>query len=130
MKPEIEAKAQVLLDNTYKYKSRTFTVTGWHTDKIGNVVVETLDGNDISVHPSRLEDAVMEFEKVNKEDSLAIQDQTASFKKIVMENISKLKTDSSFIPQAEAINSTMNTFINMLKLQVEMEKLKLKSKEL
>ena len=39
-------------------------------------------------------------------------------------NIDKIQTDPQFIPQAEAVNSTINTMLNMMKVQLQFSKIK------
>jgi hypothetical protein len=40
----------------------------------------------------------------------------------LMEDVKKLKTDATYIPQAKAISNTVNTFIQLAKIQLQLSK--------
>jgi hypothetical protein len=53
-----------------------------------------------------------------------IKEDLPNLRKIVIGNIEKIQQDKSFIPQAQATNESINAMVNMLKLELQVMKLK------
>ena len=50
--------------------------------------------------------------------------EVTSMKDVILESISKLQTDPSYVKQANAINQSVNTLINCAKISISLHKMK------
>jgi len=62
-------------------------------------------------------------DKVDALELLPKKNELVELKATIMENIKKVKRDKAYIPQANSINSSINTLINMAKLDITFMKL-------
>lgn len=126
----IQKKLQSMLNRPYKYSLRIVTITGYDiNEEKGRVYIHT---NEKERHWDRPFDAVLTFlREFAPSDAPAAKDSSTmvavnntsniveSLRQTLLENIELVKKDIGYIPQATAINNSVNSIINLSKLQMD-----------
>ncbi|OGU58275.1 MAG: hypothetical protein A2V66_03550 [Ignavibacteria bacterium RBG_13_36_8] len=112
--------ANHLFINDFRIKNRTTTIVTdreWYdfeTEKMDKVLKEFLPVSTELIHPKQ-----NDITFFSENDLKNITD-------TLLDNITKVKADAKYIPQASAINKTVSTIISMAKVGIESAKLKVK----
>lgn len=91
-----------------------------------NVLKLITDQDDIIILTSDLDDSLRQIEVSPGQDleviapaPSVIRTNASNLANIIMDNITKLKTDKAYIPQAQEINNAVKTMIDLAKVEVE-----------
>ncbi len=135
---KIKSKLSELLNVNVKFGISEFQIVDYKYDN-GEMIIEVSDRDTPFIYNSV--NSCLDFindlipikslslnqvtSKIEKRNDIAYDNIATMLKEIILDNITKLKTDSKFIPQANAINSQMQSLINLKKLEIEDKKLKM-----
>lgn len=116
-------KINKMVGKTYMYNSHNQTVKGFSI--VEDEVTVITNRREISLPLDKAEDMLKDFLPVDDEGSgkpalinMPDQKQVADLKSIVLENIKKVEKDRAYVPQANAINKSINALINMASLEL------------
>ena len=119
-------KLDKLVGKTWMYKTQNHYVITYK--ELEDQVIISTDSNMISISKEKLDEELEEFLPVDQDNSvtlfgakpqLLISRQNDSMYSIMNECITKIKEDPTFISQAQAINRTMQTMIEIAKTEIE-----------
>ncbi len=122
----VEDKLNKMVGYTYMYHTILYKIIGYQC-KNGIITIAT-NKNWIEFPKDKFEKAIKDFLPVsdeNKENALQIlpaKNELINLKKVIIDNITKIQSDPDYIKQANVINNSVNTLINMVKLQVNIIK--------
>lgn len=134
MTEAIQKKLQSMLNRPFKYGLRIVTITGYDVnEEKGRVYIHS---NEKERHWDRpVDDAMTLLREFEPSDALAEKDSNTdvvvtntsniveSLRQTLLENIERVKKDKEYIPQATAINNSVNSVINLSKLQMDAVKM-------
>lgn len=120
-------KLENMIGNTYKYEGRKVTVNDVKIN--GSIATLKTNGEDIQITIDDFFDNDLEEFHLIKENGLmkhptivdAVLQNGTMYEKLqstLLETIDKLQTDKEYIPQAEAINNTLKSIIDLEKVRV------------
>ena len=122
MKLRLQEKLESMKGKTFMRNGRYHTVLSWQI-KDDKLTVAT-DNGWLEFTIDKAEKALSEFLPVHANNQkLAItvmpkNGELQNLKEIILDNIQKVKEDKDYIKQAEAINKSIGTLINMAKLEL------------
>jgi hypothetical protein len=110
---------KTIMYNTYNYKIIGFML-------VDEKVVVATDTKDIIFPQEEAAQYINEFlpvedEKMQEKQALQImpdKKQVADLKGIILQNIKNVQKDKAYVPQANAINKSINTMISMANLEL------------
>lgn len=132
MRQQIEKKLQGMLNKTFKYGIRIITITGYEINEAKERVY--IHTNEKDNHWDRPFDAIMSFCKEFEPTELKVASKSGSetdtmisnastmgqqLQSVLMDNIEKVGKSKDYIPQATAINNSINSLINLKKLELD-----------
>jgi len=127
---QLEKKLDNMLDSVWMYKLECYRMIDYSI--VENTVTIITDKKDFNFHKKHIDLVLEEWLPVSdekpvtrKKNTMPIvlgHEQLPNLTNLVLGNIDKLKTDSSFIKQAQAINQSILTLINITKMQINLAK--------
>lgn len=133
MQQQIEKQLQGMLNKTYKYGLRIITLTGYEINEEKQRVY--LHTNEKERHYDRPFDGIFGFLKELEETDLSpvvrsdnvpevlmstAKDLGGQLKGVLMDTIEKVQADKGYIAQATVVNNSINSLINLTKLQLQL----------
>ncbi len=138
---DISNKLKGMVGKTFAYNENLIKITG-HVFEDPDIVLKTSVG-PIRISFTDAPQRLLEFKELeavvpatveggNRGSSLpqisTLDGNTmTALRDTLLENIKKIKDDKTFIPQAEAINSTVNQVIGLARTEIEYRKMLLKA---
>lgn len=117
-----------MVGGTYLYKRESITIKGVIASDADQLIRIKTDKQDITISPLHLSDFLASLLPVSddqEEASTALVVQQSgeidTLHKILKDSIKKIQEDKEYIGQAKAINNHINTMLNMVKLQMQMQ---------
>ncbi len=135
---QLQTKLATMVNHTYIYKARHQKILSFRIEDDTVHIVTDLRWLKIDI--TKIEKELQEFLPVEEEKDDAVIDgiylptvhqakeNMPSLKDTILENIDKLKTNKDYVKQAAAINQSINTLINMAKLELQTVRIKSKVK--
>lgn len=136
---EIEKVLAGMKGKTYLYRTENHHILRYSVDKVVKI---TTDKKDITILLEDFKDVVKSFLEVSEEPeitstsnanipatattNLPIQQTSVigssgqELKDILMDNIRKLQSDKDYVAQAQAVNETVKTIIDIARVEVDM----------
>lgn len=115
-----------MVGKTYLYKKQHITIRGVMASDADQLIRIKTNGEDITLSPLTLPLFISQCLPVADEPaSVAIvhQDsQISNMQEILLDSIKKIQQDKDYVVQAKAINNHVNTLLNMVKLQLQLNK--------
>ncbi len=111
-----------MVGKTIMYNAHNYKIYGFML--LDDLVIVATDTKDITFPREEASVYINEFLPVEEEpEKQALQimpdkKQVADLKDIVLENIKKVQKDKAFVPQANAVNKSINTLISMANLEL------------
>jgi hypothetical protein len=111
-----------MVGKTFMYNTHNYKIYGFML--LDDQVIIATDTKEISFPREEASVYINEFLPVEDElEKQALQimpdkKQVADLKEIVLDNIKKVRADKSFVPQANAVNKSINTLISMASLEL------------
>jgi AAA15 family ATPase/GTPase len=123
-------KIAQMVGSTYMYKKENYTLKGFIPEE--QKVRILTDKQDIVLLNDGLHHSLSLFLEVEQEPQLPqvvkkseVQTAMGSLTSILLENIETVRKDKDFIPQAESINTSIKTMIDMAKAEIDYRKTEL-----
>lgn len=127
-------KLNALIGIEYSYKGKNITIEKVNIVSSGNIVIHASGRVLCNLFPSEIDDFIEElFEPLDKDlkqtqiavgkNEMVIFEPTkesTEVKETLLEVLRKVKTDPSFIPQAEAVCNVVNQIVNVQKTEIQM----------
>jgi len=118
-------KLAAMVDQTYMYKTRHHKILSFRLD--GKLTIVT-DKGWIEFELEKAEKNLKEFLPVEAEPDTSLvvlpkRSELVDLKATLLENIKKVREDKSYISQANSINQSITTLINMAKVEISCAKL-------
>jgi|SRR5690606_5653693 len=120
-----------MVGGTYLYKRESITIKGVIASDADQLIRIKTDKQDITISQLHLSDflsALLPVEADHEEATTALQVQQSgeitNMQNILMDSIKKIQQDKEYVGQAKAINNHINTMLNMVKLQMQMQIMK------
>jgi hypothetical protein len=121
-------KIKEMVGNAYKYKGKTYTIRGFAPED--DTVRIYTNQEDIVLHDGgNLGEALAMFRYASNVPAVIerseMQATMSSLTTVVMESIEKVRNNKDYIPQADSINSSIKTLIDMAKAEIDYNKTQL-----
>ena len=119
---KLQEKLESMKDKTFMRNGRYHTILSWQIKD--DLLTVATDNGWLEFAIYKAEKALAEFLPVHANNQkLAItvmprNGELQNLKEIILGNIQKVKEDKDYIKQAEAINKSISTLINMAKLEL------------
>lgn len=120
-----------MVGGTYLYKRESITIKGVIASEADQLIRIKTDKQDITVSPLHLSGFISSLlpssdEQEETRTALVVQQsgEIDTLHKILKDSIKKIQEDKEYIGQAKAINNHINTMLNMVKLQMQMQSMK------
>lgn len=117
-----------MVGGTYLYKRESITIKGVIASEADQLIRIKTDKQDITVSPLHLSGFISSLlpssdEQEETRTALVVQQsgEIDTLHKILKDSIKKIQEDKEYIGQAKAINNHINTMLNMVKLQMQMQ---------
>lgn len=117
-----------MVGGTYLYKRESITIKGVIASDADQLIRIKTDKQDITVSPLHLSGFISSLlpssdEQEETRTALVVQQsgEIDTLHKILKDSIKKIQEDKEYIGQAKAINNHINTMLNMVKLQMQMQ---------
>lgn len=117
-----------MVGGTYLYKRESITIKGVIASEADQLIRIKTDKQDITISPLHLSDFLasllpMSEDSAKASTTLIVQQSSEidNLHNILKDSIQKIKEDKEYIGQAKAINNHINTMLNMVKLQMQMQ---------
>lgn len=125
-------KLYEMVGGTYLYKRESITIKGVIASDADQLIRIKTDKQDITVSLLHLSDFISSLLPVSDEQqeettTALVTQQTGqidTLHNILNDSIKKIQEDKEYIGQAKAINNHINTMLNMVKLQMQMQSMK------
>jgi len=132
MEEKLKEKLDKMLNQTWLYNTRLHQLLSYKIDDKSVTIVTDRDW--LTFRIGDMERKLKEFLEVEQDDEFEgdkgkqmilfkANESFSGLEKTILDNIKKLKEDNDFIKQANAINQSANTLINLMKTQIELVKL-------
>lgn len=120
-----------MVGGTFLYKRENITIKGVIASDADQLIRIKTDKQDITISPLHLSDFLASLLPVSddqEEASTALIVQQSSeidnLHNILKDSIKKIQQDKEYVGQAKAINNHINTMLNMVKLQMQMQNMR------
>lgn len=120
-----------MVGGTYLYKRESITIKGVIASDADQLIRIKTDKQDITISPLHLSDFLasllpMSEDSAEASTTLIVQQSSEidNLHNILKDSIKKIQEDKEYIGQAKAINNHINTMLNMVKLQMQMQIMK------
>lgn len=117
-----------MVGGTYLYKRESITIKGVIASDADQLIRIKTDKQDITISPLHLSDFLasllpMSEDSAEASTTLIVQQSSEidNLHNILKDSIKKIQEDKEYIGQAKAINNHINTMLNMVKLQMQMQ---------
>lgn len=124
----LETKLKGMIGHTYMVNGHYYKVQSYQLDTDGQLTIAA-DKKWFTAEADQVKKLLKQFLPValdNREVELTLmpaKNEMRQIKNIVMDNIKKVQDDAKYIPQATAVNQSVNTLLNMAKLELQAAKL-------
>lgn len=121
-----------MVGGTYLYKRESIIIKGVIASDTDQLIRIKTDKQDITVSLLHLSDFISSLllasDEQQEETRTALVTQQSgeidTLHKILKDSIKKIQEDKEYIGQAKAINNHINTMLNMVKLQMQMQNMR------
>ena len=119
---KLKEKLEKMLGKTFMHNGRYYTVLSWQV-KDEKLTVAT-DNGWLEFELSQADKALAEFLPVhanNRQMAIVVMPKNGelqNLKNVILDNIQKVQQDKEYIKQADSINKSISTLINMAKLEI------------
>lgn len=117
-----------MVGGTYLYKRESITIKGVIASEADQLIRIKTDKQDITISPLHLSDFLasllpMSEDSAEASTTLIVQQSSEidNLHNILKDSIKKIQQDKEYVGQAKAINNHINTMLNMVKLQMQMQ---------
>ena len=120
----LEKRLNEMVGRTFMYHTRLYKVLNY---RLNGRLELVCDKRWFDIAAEHIEGTLDEFLPVAEERALAFfpaKKELINIKDILMENIERVRQDKTYVGQANAINKSVNTLINMAKLEIQYQKMK------
>ena len=119
---KLKEKLEKMLGKTFMHNGRYYTVLSWQV-KDEKLTVAT-DNGWLEFELSQADKALAEFLPVhanNRQMAIVVMPKNGelqNLKNVILDNIQKVQKDKDYVKQADSINKSISTLINMAKLEI------------
>lgn len=126
-KPEIEERLNAIIDVPKSYGKKVWTLKSFvFNEEDENVTMTPASGNPITKMYDAIEYFLEQLKPIEENKLATIRSDTKipelimTLRDLMLDDIEKIKSDKSYIPQAKAVNNNVNTIINLARLQMKL----------
>lgn len=122
-------KLNTMVGKTFMYNTRHYKILSFRISPGENNVQIATDKKWFDFHTNLIDAALKQFlpvadlMEVNSLQIMPKKDEMNDLKTIILNNIKKVQKDKNYVGQANSINKSMNTLINMAKTEISLLKL-------
>ncbi|MCB0258902.1 MAG: hypothetical protein KDE62_04155 [Calditrichaeota bacterium] len=119
---KLKEKLEKMQGKTFMHNGRYYTVLSWQV-KDEKLTVAT-DNGWLEFELSQADKALAEFLPVhanNRQMAIVVMPKNGelqNLKNVILDNIQKVQKDKDYVKQADSINKSISTLINMAKLEI------------